>query len=172
MKDELKNIQKEIEDSIRNITNLEALREIEMAFFGRKGKLTSLLKNLKELPDSLRKEVGALANVIKKDAQVLLEDARMKIETGLDVEVENVFDPTIPGSKLLSGSLHPHTQMIYSLNDAFLSLGFEIYDGPEISSEAFVFDNLNFPEDHPAREDMDTYWLKGSDNKKSAERMA
>ncbi len=171
MKDELKKLQNELEDTIKAVTNLDTLREIEVAFFGRKGKLTNILKNLKDLPDSVRKEVGALGNTIKHDAQVLLNDIKVKLEAGLNDELVDIFDPTVPGKKPLIGSLHPHTQMINSLNDAFLSLGFEIYEGPEISSEAFVFDNLNFPDDHPAREDMDTYWLAESEGKKASDRM-
>jgi phenylalanyl-tRNA synthetase alpha chain len=57
------------------------------------------------------------------------------------------------------------------LNDAFFALGFDIYQGPEISSEAYAFDNLNFPPDHPARESMDTYWLEGSQNEAGAQRL-
>lgn len=170
MKDELKQLQKDFENAIKSVTNLETLREVEVTFFGRKGKLTGILKNLKDLPDNLKKEVGALGNNIKHDAQILLKDIKTKIE-GADDNVGSFFDVTVPGTKLALGSLHPHTQMIHSLNDAFLSLGFKIYDGPEISSEAFVFDNLNFPDDHPAREDMDTYWLSDSLDKVGVERM-
>jgi len=170
MQEELKQIKAELEEAVKNITNKETLRDIEVAFFGRKGKLTNLLKNLKDLPETARREVGALANEFKRDVQVFLDDLRINLETngqGLD----NVFDPTIPGTKLNQGSLHPHTQMMNALNDAFLSLGFEVYEGPEITSELFSFDNLNFPPDHPARESMDTYWLADSENKSGTERM-
>ncbi len=170
MKAELKKIQIEIEEAIKTITDKETLRDIEVAFFGRKGKLTSLLKGLKDLPDKARREVGALANIMKNDMQTVLDDIRVNLETG-GKGLDNNFDPTVPGTKLNKGSLHPHTQMINALNDAFLSLGFKIYEGPEISSELFGFDNLNFPPDHPAREDMDTYWLSGSQGKTGAERM-
>jgi len=84
---------------------------------------------------------------------------------------KNMFDQTLPGSEPARGSLHPHTQIIQQLNQAFLSLGFEVYEGPEISSEAYVFDNLNFPPNHPAREIMDTYWLKGTEDKQGLEKL-
>ncbi len=66
---------------------------------------------------------------------------------------------------------HPITQIAYDLNDAFRSLNFEIFDGPEITSELFAFDRLNFPPDHPARESMDTYWLDGYADKRGKERL-
>jgi phenylalanyl-tRNA synthetase alpha subunit len=80
------------------------------------------------------------------------------------------FDPTRPGILVPLGRLHPITQLRYDLDDAFASLGFEIYDGPEISSELYEFDALAFPPDHPARESMDTYWLEGRDARSGAER--
>jgi phenylalanyl-tRNA synthetase alpha chain len=61
--------------------------------------------------------------------------------------------------------------MLYDLNDAFLSLNFEVFEGPEITSELYEFDNLNFPTDHPARESMDTYWLEGCETKRGGERL-
>ena len=69
----------------------------------------------------------------------------------------------MPGTLPLSGGLHPITQMCYDLNDAFRSMGFEIFEEDEITSELYAFDNLNFPPNHPARESMDTYWLEGHD---------
>ena len=70
------------------------------------------------------------------------------------------------------GALHPITQMCYDLNDAFLSLGFEVYSEDDISSEKFAFDNLNFAaKDHPASQSMDTFWLEGTEDKEGAERL-
>ena len=69
----------------------------------------------------------------------------------------------MPGYLPPAGGLHPITQMCYDLNDAFRSMGFEIYEEDDITSELYGFDNLNFPPNHPARESMDTYWLSGHD---------
>jgi phenylalanyl-tRNA synthetase alpha chain len=85
--------------------------------------------------------------------------------------VDGALDLSLPGILPQTGGLHPITQMCYDLNDAFLSLGFEVFAEDDITSEKFGFDNLNFPPEHPARDSMDTYWLKGSENKKGAERL-
>ena len=72
------------------------------------------------------------------------------------------FDVTVPGILPPAGTLHPITQMCYDLNDIFRSMGFEIFEESDITSELYAFDNLNFPKNHPARESMDTYWLKSN----------
>ena len=73
-----------------------------------------------------------------------------------------MVDVTMPGTPVSPGGLHPITQMMYDLDDAFAALNFEVYQGPEVSTEDFEFDYMNFPPDHPARESMDTYWLKAT----------
>ena len=81
------------------------------------------------------------------------------------------FDYTCPGISPKIGGLHPITQMRYDLDDAFRSMGFEIFQGPEITSEYYAFDNLNFPPNHPARESMDTYWLSGHDSGSASDKL-
>lgn len=85
--------------------------------------------------------------------------------------IEGAIDLTLPGIRPLSGGLHPITQMCYDLNDAFLSLGFEVFAEDEITSEKYAFDNLNFPPEHPARDTMDTYWIKGTENLMGTQRL-
>jgi phenylalanyl-tRNA synthetase alpha chain len=77
----------------------------------------------------------------------------------------------VPGDPPPGGALHPITQMCYDLNDAFRSMGFEIFQESDITSELYGFDNLNFPPDHPARESMDTFWLAGHDAGRGGERL-
>ncbi|MEM7244296.1 MAG: phenylalanine--tRNA ligase subunit alpha [Acidobacteriota bacterium] len=147
----------------------EELETIHASFLGRSGELTKLMKGLKDVPKEQKKEVGQTANRVKQELsaalqarQVALVDAASSLPVG--------FDPTVPGTGA-AGGLHPITQITLDLNDAFATLGFEVYEGPEISSELFAFDNLNFPPDHPARETMDTYWLEGRENERGAERL-
>ena len=85
--------------------------------------------------------------------------------------LDHAPDLSVPGLRPAIGALHPITQMRYDLDDAFRSLGFEIYQEDEISSEAFAFDHLNFPAAHPARESMDTYWLEGTEERHGEERL-
>jgi phenylalanyl-tRNA synthetase alpha chain len=155
---------------IDSASSPSGLQQVKASYLGRKGKLTALLKEISKLKPEERTCVGRAANEVKR----LLEDAiESRNELLLDAvpTVKEGFDVTRPGTLLTGGGLHPITQMIYDLNDSFVSLGFEIFEGPEISSELYVFDNLNFPPDHPARESMDTYWLDGTEGRSGAERL-
>jgi phenylalanyl-tRNA synthetase alpha chain len=159
----------EARSAIANAASTTDLDLVQALYLGKKGLLTALLKSLPTLAADERSRVGQEANALKEQLAAAIESRR---EALLDSEssVAGDFDVTQPGVGMLNGGLHPITQMRYDLDDAFSSLGFEIYDGPEISSELYDFDSLNFPADHPARESMDTYWLEGSERRRGAQR--
>ena len=164
MRQRLEEIKKQAFESIDNAKTAKEIEEILPTILGKKGKLTEVLKGIASLSNEEKKEIGTLANTLKEDILVKVEERKFDL---LDEElvVSDSFDVTVPGKSVNSGGLHVITQMMYDLNDAFTSMGFEIYEGPEITSEQFAFDNLNFPINHPARESMDTYWLEGVENK-------
>lgn len=155
------------------VQSLEDLEKLRDAWLGRKsGRLTLDLKGLGKIADvQERKQAGERINLLKNDVVAGIEKKRAQL---LDVEpaLPSPLDITAPGTKPAVGAAHPIIQMIEDLNDAFRSLNFEVFDGPEISSELYDFDNLNFPPDHPARESMDTYWLAGHEDARGAGRLA
>ena len=145
------------------------LQNLDTRYLGKKGAITAFLKSLGSLPVEERKATGQQANEIKAELEALFRDKR---EALLDtVTTGPSFDVTLPGTAPAPGALHPVTRMRFELNEAFLSLGFEVYEGPELSSELYAFDTLNFPPDHPARESMDTYWVKGFGQNRGADRL-
>lgn len=155
---------------IKETETLDQLQEVRRELTGKKGELTAVLKSLGSLEPEMRKTVGMRANEIKNHFAEKIqerEDEIVENQSALDEEI----DLTLPGNAVSQGALHPITQMQYDLNDAFLSLGFEIFSEDDISSELFAFDNLNFPPDHPARQSMDTYWIEGTEDKQGAERL-
>ncbi len=170
VKDELQKIENEAISAIEAAASSEALAELELKFLGKKGALTAVLKSLGKVEPEQRKEIGSLANSIKQSLKEKLDAKKEELLDSLAASGVQL-DLTRPGIRGTRGSLHPVTQMRYELNQAFLSLGFEVYEGPEISSEAYEFDNMNFPEDHPARESMDTYWLAGCEDRQGEERL-
>ena len=121
-----------------------ALQAVETSLLGRKGSLLLILKSLRDVPADIRGEVGKKANEIKQELLETLDQRRSSFSPNAAGTGAASFDLTLPGKKQRKGGLHPITKTIYELNDAFLSLGFEVYEGPEISSEAFAFDALNF----------------------------
>ena len=126
---------------------------------GKTGEITGLLKELPKIAPELRPEMGQAVNEAKKSLTELIEARREEIKLKAS-EVAPDFDYTLPGTLPQSGGLHHITQMRYDLDDAFRSMGFEVYSEDDITSEFYAFDNLNFPPNHPARESMDTYWLE------------
>lgn len=170
MKERLEEIRnrglKRIEEAIR----VEELQEIRRELTGKKSELSEVLKSLGSLSTDLRKEIGMKSTEIKNLFAEKLGEKEEKLIESKSV-LEEAIDLTLPGTGVAGGGLHPITQMCYDLNDAFLSLGFEVFNEDDISSEKYAFDNLNFVADHPARQSMDTFWLKGTEDKQGSDRL-
>lgn len=169
MNDALAEMARNAQRAIREAASVSDLDQIQVEYVGKKGLLTSVLKTLPAVAAAERSRIGQDANALK--AQILSDiAARREVLIDSLPSVSTGFDVTRPGIDYPTGGLHPIIQMRYDLDDAFTSLSFEIYDGPEISSELYDFDSLNFPPDHPARESMDTYWLEGREAQTGAAR--
>ena len=126
-------------------------------FLGRKGRLTALLRGLGSLEIEERKIVGAAANLLRADLDSLYEK-REKEARSSDVPAGSL-DVTLPGRKPALGGLHPSTQMIREITQAFNEMGFQTVEGPEVELEKYNFDMLNIPAGHPARDQWDTIWV-------------
>lgn len=155
---------------VASVSSVQALQEVRSSLIGPKGEVSQLFKQLGSAPPSERKSLGQAINRLKSELETAIAERNDAILDATSVLPES-FDVTRPGTAPRSGGLHPITQVVYDLNDAFHSLNFEVYEGPEISSELFAFDRLNFPPDHPARESMDTYWIDGFAEQRSGDRL-
>ena len=160
MKDKINGILSEAEIKIAAAASEGELQNVKSAFTGKQGSLTLLMKEMPKLDPSLRPEMGKLLNQAKNRVTELIDEKRMELKLKAS-EVSPDFDCSVPGILPPGGALHPITQMCYDLNDTFRSMGFEIFQEDDITSELYAFDKLNFPPNHPARESMDTYWLEG-----------
>lgn len=163
MKEKLLMISAEGEKAIAEATSESALQEVKVKLLGKEGSVTLLLKEIPKVAPELRGEVGKAINEVKNKLTELIESKREELKLKAS-QVPDDFDFTLPGTPVLSGGLHPITQMRYDLDDAFRSMGFEIFQEDDITSEYYAFDKLNFPPNHPARESMDTYWIEGHDS--------
>ncbi len=162
MADDVSELKAALESALAQAATPDAVEQIRVAYLGRKGHITGLLKGLGKMPPEARKAAGQRINELKSAAADALEARKLSLVDAGGSAV--TIDVTAPGLLAAPGGLHPITQMMYDLDDAFAALNFEVYQGPEITSEASDFDNMNFPPDHPARESMDTYWLSGESN--------
>ena len=144
MKEKLEQLLAEGKARIEAVRSETELQDIKAALLGKQGSLTELMKELPKLDVSLRPEMGKAVNQVKGQLSALLDARRDELKRKAS-EVDPDFDISVPGTLPLSGGLHPITQMCYDLNDAFRSMGFEIYEEDDITSELYGFDNLNFP---------------------------
>jgi len=145
-------------DGINNIGELESWR---VHYLGKKSELIKVLRSLSTLPLEQRKSVGAYGNEVKAK----LEDGwkqknQVLRETQLVTAVkEEHIDVTLPGRSFPMGRLHPITQTLHEICDIFVSMGFQVVEGPEVEWDYYNFESLNIPEEHPARDTMATLWV-------------
>jgi len=157
MKKELENLKKEISEQLAKVKNLDAFRDLEIKYLGRKGELAKVMKAVAQLADAEKKEMGRLANELKNEVSGKFREIKEALEqTG---KIESQIDATLPGEKIISGHLHPITIVQEDLEDFFRSLNFRILEGPELESDFFNFEALNIPPHHPARDMQDTFYV-------------
>lgn len=131
-------------------------------YLGKKGKLTSVLKNLASLSIEEKKTVGQKANDLSKSLEEIVSKTReiLKAKGFKEQSEKEWFDVLRPLGETEPGTLHPITKIQYEIEDIFTSMGFEIWDGPEVETDFNNFGALNFTDDHPARDMQDTFYLE------------
>lgn len=149
-------------EALSHVKNADDLEKIRIVYLSRQGSLTKLFATLKDLGPDEKREYGPLLNTLKLIALDEFELKKTQLEQER-IEAENTqkiaFDVTAYKERL-EGSLHPCTLVIEKLEDIFISMGFEIAQGPEVETEFYNFEALNIPSTHPARDEHDTFWLK------------
>ncbi len=168
MKNELQKLKKEFEDVIKKVADRDSLENLKNEFLGRKGKLKGLLKDVASLADDERKTIGKIANEVK-DAIEAVYGQKEKEILGSDNAGQTDrewIDVTEPGQFPVEGHLHPTTQAIAEIDDIFSKIGFSAVRAPEIDWDYYVFESLNMPKDHPARDDWETFFVDIPESKK------
>ena len=151
-------LKKEVEYLIKSAEDSEALSQIRIKYLGRKGQLTSLIKQIGQLPPEERPKFGEKLNHLKTALSKAIDD---KIEALKSLQVKPAQGPdlTLPGYRPARGHRHPLTQILEETYSIFLGLGFAIAEGPEVETDYYNFGALNFPDDHPARDMHDSFYL-------------
>ena len=161
MKEKLKKIREEAIAQIENSNGLEMLNDVRNTILGKKGELSLVLRGMKDVSPEDRPKVGQWVNETKEAIERVLEEKKARFEAEalrLRYESEKI-DVTMPAEKQEYGNLHPVTTVRNQLTDIFASMGFEIYEGTEIETDYYNFTALNTPDDHPARDMQDTFYL-------------
>ncbi|WZL79949.1 phenylalanine--tRNA ligase subunit alpha [Eubacteriales bacterium mix99] len=161
MKEKLEQIRGEAVQALKNISDLNQLEEFRVRVLGKKGKLTMVLREMGSLPPAERPVIGQLANKIRTLLEKeLAEKANALREAALEKRLsEETIDITVPGRKPARGNLHPNTRTLNELKDIFLGMGFDVAEGPEVEWNEYNFKALNTPENHPARDVQDTFYI-------------
>ncbi len=155
-------LEQEFQKVLETIQQIRDLDSVKTSFLGKKGKLTSMMKQLKDLSNEERAEVGKKINRLKTAFQEKLDSKRVtlkKSEFNKRMEKEWI-DITIDPMAEETGSMHPISIMQQRLEDIFVAMGFEVLDGPHIETEFYNFEALNIPEHHPARDMHDTFYFE------------
>ena len=161
MKEKLQKIRERAIAEIEGAGELDRLNEVRNAILGKKGELTAVLKGMKDVPKEDRPKVGQWVNETREAIEGILAERMKNLEKeALRVRYEaEKIDVTMPAVKPAKGNLHPITQVRNQLIDIFASMGFEIFEGSEIETDYYNFTALNTPQDHPARDMQDTFYL-------------
>jgi phenylalanyl-tRNA synthetase alpha chain len=149
------------QQALRELNGAKTVQEIEdvsIRYLGRKGILTQFLRNISKLPVEQRPAAGKKANEIKTVLDKAFKAAAENLASQED-EKDQKIDVSLPGREAARGTLHPITQVNQEICDIFSSLGFDIGEGPEVESDWYNFEALNFPKDHPARDMQDTFFV-------------
>lgn len=162
--DQLEKIKQEALKQIEASDALEKLNDIKVAYLGKKGELTSVLKSMKDVAPEDRPKVGQMVNDARAVIEGKLEDAISALQKRAREEQlkKEVIDVTLPGRRNKVGHTHPNTIALEEVERIFVGMGYEVIEGPEVEYDSYNFEKLNIPKNHPARDEQDTFYI--SDN--------
>ena len=158
MNKHIEQIHQDFLESLNDAKDAQELQTLSVQYLGRKGLITGVLKGISQLPKEERPEAGKKANQVRAAVDNAIKEALQKLVTK-NTATEDVIDVSLPGRSPLKGSLHPVSQIQQEICDIFSRLGFDVAEGPEVESDHYNFEALNFPKNHPARDMQDTFFV-------------
>ncbi len=161
MKQQLESIKQKALEKLATITDIRELDDFRVAYLGKKGELTQILKGMGGLSAEERPLFGQLANDVRNALENGIGETRERLADALkNARLKNeTLDVTMPGKGRLLGKKHPTTIVLDETKEIFMGLGFEIAEGPEVELDYYNFEALNIPKDHPARDTQDTFYI-------------
>ncbi len=161
MKEKISLMQEQAKQDFSNATSLKELFDAKVKYLGKSGQLTELMKGMKDIPKEERPAFGKIVNDLRNEIEVAYVQCEevLKNKERLQKFEAEAIDITLPGKAKEIGTLHPITLVKNELIEAFTGMGFEVFEGPEIEEDYYNFKMLNIPEDHPARDMQDTFYI-------------
>ena len=161
MKEQLEKIELLAKEELSSCGEIKELEALKIKYLGKKGELTAILKQMGKLSAEERPVIGQLANKVRADIEEAVGQKLAVLKASqqeAEIKAETI-DITLPGKPQTIGNLHPLTIVENEIKDIFMGMGFNIADGPEIDDDYHVFEALNLPPDHPARDTQDTFYI-------------
>ena len=161
MKEKLEQIKLEATALIQAADVPEKLNDVRVRFLGKKGELTAVLKGMKDVAPEDRPKVGQLVNDARAAIEELIDEYKTKMEKAIREQKmkEEVIDVTLPSKKNIMGHRHPNSIVLEEVERIFVGMGYEVVEGPEVEYDEYNFAKLNIPEDHPAKDEQDTFYI-------------
>ncbi len=161
MRDSLNGLKERALRELASVGSTQELREFQLRFLGKKGELKAVLRGMGKLPPEERPTVGRMANQIKELLERAIEEKEALLRQREEKErlASEGIDVTLPGRGPEMGGVHPITRVLREIEDVFVSMGFQVAEGPEIETDYYNFEALNIPSHHPARDMQDTFYL-------------
>ena len=161
IKEQLDKIKEEALQKIAKVNNLDMLNDLKVAYLGKKGELTAVLKGMKDVLPEDKPKVGQMVNEVRQMLEEKLaqtKDELVKIALEEQMKMETI-DVTLPAKKNVLGHSHPNTVALNEVERIFTSMGYEVVEGPEIEYDEYNFAKLNIPANHPAKDEQDTFYI-------------
>lgn len=165
MNEKIEKIKTEVRHKLEKVKTLQELNEIKVSYLGKKGPIAELMGQMKELDVEEKKKLGKMINDLKTELQTEMGQIQTKLETEAlhkKLEAEKI-DITLPATKIRIGAPNILEKLIEEVEDVFMSMGYDVVDGPEIEEDKYNFEMLNIPKGHPARDAQDTFYIEGEE---------
>ena len=161
MKEQIEQIKNSAKEEIASVSDLQSLDAVRVKYLGKKGELTAVLRGMGALSEEERPIIGELVNKVRDELENLINKVQEKLEEQrLNQKLESEkIDITLPSANIKRGSKHPINRIIEELEDLFVSMGYDVVDGPELETDEYCFERLNLPKGHPARDMQDTFYI-------------
>jgi phenylalanyl-tRNA synthetase alpha chain len=161
MLDKISEIRQKVLEELEKSLSPEELQELKVKIMGKKGYLTALYKDMRELSEDFRREAGQVINELRLHLEEVLEGKEKEVAEAILARrlQDETLDISLPGLPVRSGWRHPLTMVIDEMEEILMSMGFSVVEGPEIETDYYNFQALNFPKDHPARDMQDSFFV-------------
>ncbi len=161
MKEQIKQIEERAGKELKQAKDIKELNDLKVKYLGKKGELTAVLRGMKDLSPEERPVIGEIVNKLRDKLESIIEEREKEFEEkalAKKLEEEKI-DITLPATKTKRGSKHPLNRIIEEIEDLFVSMGYDVVDGPELETDEYCFERLNLPKGHPARDMQDSFYI-------------